>query len=58
MAGYFEKHGIDKTDKVIVLGLRSVYFLDRLFEYGKEIGFRIICGVLELFKAEDFSEKK
>lgn len=56
--GILRKYEIDKGDKVIVLGLRSEFFLDRLFKYGKEIGFRIICGVLELFKAEDFSTKE
>lgn len=58
--GVLKKYKIDNSDIVIVMGmgLRSEYFLKRLFEYGKEIGFRTICGVLELFAEEDFCTKE
>lgn len=49
-----KKHKIDKDDKVIVCGLRNEYFLNKLFEFKKQIGFKIICCVLELFGPEDY----
>lgn len=52
--GALEKYHIDKDDCVIVLDLWSEYFLDRLFEEGRKIGFKIISGVFELFGQEDY----
>ncbi len=52
--GILEKYNINKDDCVIILDLWSEYFLERLFKLGKEIGFKTICGVFELFEAKDY----
>lgn len=56
--GIIKKYQIDKNDRVIVLGLRNEYFLKQLFNYGKIVGFKTICAVLELFAPEDFNTKE
>lgn len=52
--GILEKYNVKKDDCVIILDLWSEYFLKKLFELGKEIGFKTICGVFELFEAKDY----
>lgn len=56
--GILKKYGVSKDDKVLVFWLKSEYFLNRLFELGKEVGFKTICGVLELFAQEDYPTKE
>lgn len=52
--GILKQYGISKDDRVLILWLKSEYFLNRLFEFEKEVGFKSICGVLELFAEEDY----
>lgn len=51
-----KEYNISKEDRVIIFGLRNDYFLNELFALREEIGFKIICGVLELFGEEDFNK--
>lgn len=52
--GVLKKYGITGADRVIVLYLRNEFFLEKLFEYRDRVGFKVICGVLELFTEERF----
>lgn len=56
--GILKNYHIDEHDRVIVLGLRNEYFLKQLFAYGKMVGFKTICAVLELFAPEDFNTRE
>ncbi len=56
--GVLKKYRITKDDRVLILWLKSEYFLDRLFAFEKEVGFKSICGVLELFAEEDYPTKE
>ncbi len=52
--GLLKEYGITEKDRVLVFWLKSEYFLNELFRFGKQIGFKIICGMLELFGPEDY----
>lgn len=51
-------YNLSKDDRVIMLWLKSEYFLNRLFELERTVGFKSICGVLELFAEEDYPTKE
>lgn len=53
-----KRYRINKSDKVIVLGIRNEVFLEKLFEFREKIQFKIICGVFELFGREDFNKEE
>lgn len=53
--GVLEEFEITGADRVIVLGLRNEFFLEKLFEYRDKVGFKVICGVLELFTKESYA---
>lgn len=52
--GVLEEYEVTKDDRVIVLALRNEIFLEKLFDYRDEVGFKVICGVLELFTEEHY----
>lgn len=56
--GILKEYNISKDDIVIMLWLKSEYFLNRLFELERVVGFKSICGVLELFAEEDYPTKE
>lgn len=56
--GILKQYGISKEDRVLILWLKSEYFLSQLFEFEKEVGFKSICGVLELFAEEDYPTRE
>lgn len=45
---------ITKDDVVIVLGIYNEYMLKELLKYRDFIGFKLVCGVLELFTINDY----
>lgn len=55
--GILKEYGITKDDRVIILWLKNEFFLNQLFAFEKEVGFKSICGVLELFAEEDYPTK-
>lgn len=50
-----EKEFIKADDIVFTYGLYNEYMLDRLFEYRNKIGFKVICGITEMFALEDYN---
>lgn len=52
--GLLKEYGITEKDRVLVFWLKSEYFLNELFRFGKQIGFKTVCGMLELFGPEDY----
>lgn len=56
--GILKKYKITKEDLVMIFWLKSEYFLERLFELEKEIGFKSICGVLEFYDVEDYKTEE
>lgn len=55
--GVLKEHGITRNDIVFVVWLRNEYFLGQLFALRRAIGFKIICGILEMFGAEDYKSE-
>lgn len=53
-----QKYEIGQGDVVLLFGIESEYFVHKLLEFGKHRGFKIICGVLELFGAEDYKTRE
>lgn len=49
---------INSNDVVIVIGIMNKFMLQKLFEYRSQIGFKIICGVFEMFALEDFESSE
>ena len=45
---------IEKDDVVIILGIYNEYMLNKLFADRDNIGFKVICAVLELFTVNDY----
>lgn len=56
--GAMKQEAITKNDIVVVLGIRSEHMLNELFGYQEVIGFKLICGVLELFTINDYKNQK
>lgn len=56
--GALRKYKISKEDRVMVFWLKNEYFLERLFELEREVGFKSICGVLELYNIEDYKSEE
>lgn len=56
--GILEKYSINKDDCVIILDLMNEYFLNKIFDVKREIGFKTICGVFELFEAKDYETQE
>lgn len=56
--GALKKYKISQEDRVMIFWIKSEYFLERLFELEKEIGFKSICGVLELYNVEDYKNEE
>lgn len=53
--GLLKEYGITSEDRVLVFWLKSEYFLNKLFQFERQAGFKTICGMLELFDKEDYS---
>ncbi|MBD5521761.1 MAG: glycosyltransferase family 4 protein [Lachnospiraceae bacterium] len=52
--GLLREYEITSEDRVLVFWLKSEYFLNELFRFEKQAGFKTICGMLELFDKEDY----
>lgn len=52
--GVLKAFAITAADKVVVLGIRNEFFMENLFAYRDKVGFKVICGVLELFTEEHY----
>lgn len=52
--GALRKYNICQEDRIMIFWIKNEYFLERLFELEREIGFKSICGVLEFYNVEDY----
>ncbi len=56
--GALKRYNICREDRIMIFWLKNEYFLEKLFELEREIGFKSICGVLEFYHVEDYASEE